>query len=156
MASWFDTNGGTTITTPPGIETTNAQLVSLAAVQNNNGLYVAMFYDTTTANGGVAGSATVVATCAGIPCLGSNYEVALDPLEVLVGTPLAMTWTEEDGYVVGPFGKGEEVCLTHTAILPIPALNGIDGARFVDGTNTDHTIASSQLALASPICVSFS
>jgi len=82
---------------------------------------------------------------------------AVNPLEVLDVTPLSLTWpaSEENGFVVGPFTKGEEACFLHSAILPLALLGGIDDARFVDGSNTDHNFASNA-SLLSNICIRFS
>ena len=156
ISSWFDTSGPG-VETPPLIETDNGAKISFAAVENHNGLYVAVIYDAKSANGGIAGSVTVVATCAGLPCLTSDFVAAVNPLEVLDVTPLSLTWpaSEENGFVVGPFTKGEEACFLHSAILPLALLGGIDDARFVDGSNTDHNFASNA-SLLSNICIRFS
>ena len=140
------------LTTVPGLEVDNAGRISLADVQNNTGLYVAVVYDAKAAVSGSKGDADVVATCNGLACSASEFVVQEEPANYVSGSPISLGWVPccEDGFVVGPILSGDQACFTHSALF------GVTSAIFVDGTDTDHFIGSEIAGVIAEICVGFS
>lgn len=157
---WFEVSNIEGVVTPPLIEDDNSGRISLAAVQDSGVLYVAAIYDSSSS--GNSGSADLAVTCNASPCTFAQFVIQVEESqssksksedEVFVSNGEAsLQWTAdyEDGFVIGPINPGDEACFTHSNID-----TDITQLFFVDGTNTDHLIASGQIQLEEKICVKF-
>ena len=147
MSTWMDTSG-LGLETPPGIEDDNAGKISFAAVQNNDGFFVAVIYDAKSPPGGGVRSANVEVTCDGLSCPTTEFVVS-DVPDTIPANPFSLVWTNtrENGYVVGPIASGGERCFIHSS------LNGVSEARFVDGADSDFFLGFD--ATAEAICIGF-
>ncbi|CAB9513964.1 laminin G sub domain 2 [Seminavis robusta] len=123
--TWFDTSGPSVVTTP-GLENINSGRITFAGVQNTNGIYVVVVYDSPVGSGGNAGQATV---------------------SVDGGAPTLYSWAEccAEGFRVGPFFAPHSVCFDHSGLV------GVIQAWFVDGTNTPTYVVND--ASTTTICV---
>jgi hypothetical protein len=143
--SWFQVSTAG-ITTGAGVENDNKEKVTVAAVQNSQGMYIAVIYN---AKSGAAGSITVAVNCNGSPCPASQFVTAYDLADIANGSPVGLTWDVccEDGFLLGPFQTGENVCLTHSY------LENIKKIRFMSGADKKYDLADET---GTPqVCVSF-